>query len=162
MVATNGPGLLTFRQSEQSWAICYDKFSVNLLLLRHQSRYLLEIFSICSSHVSARLTEKFLPLLNLNASHSRFRPKLRTALVTVFVEIFKKEKNWDVFRPIPVAHLEEFWISWKKWFFKIFQRSLESRWNFSCSCLGVGKWKWSFRSKLGPILAKIDYFSLLK
>ena len=75
-------------KSDQSWAICYNKFSVKGQLLRHQSRYLFEIFSICSSYVCAKLTKKFLPLLNQAACHSRFQPKLWTALATVFVEIF--------------------------------------------------------------------------
>ena len=75
-------------KSDQSWAICYNKFSVNWPLFRHQSRYFLEFFSICSSHVFAKLTKKFLPLLNQAAGHSRFPPNLRTALGTVFVEIF--------------------------------------------------------------------------
>ena len=75
-------------KSDQSWAICCNNFSVNQPLLKYESRYLLEIFSICLSHVNAKLTKKFLPLLNQAASHSRYRPKLRTALATVFVEIF--------------------------------------------------------------------------
>ena len=80
-------------KSDQSLAICCNKFSVNGQLLRHQSRYLLEIFSICLSRVCAKLTKKILPLLNQAACHSRFWPKLWTALATVFVEIFQNGKN---------------------------------------------------------------------
>ena len=65
-----------------------DNFSVIEALLKQESRYLPEIFSISSSHVCAKLTKKFWPLLNQPASHGPFRPKLGTPLATVFVEIF--------------------------------------------------------------------------
>ena len=80
-------------KSYQSLAICCNNFSVNQPLLKYESRYLLENFSICLSHVNAKLTKKFLPMLNQAASHSQYRPKLRTALATVFVDIFEKEKK---------------------------------------------------------------------
>ena len=37
------------------------------------------------------------------------------------VEIFWKGKNWGGFRPFPVTHWKEIWISWKKRRFEIFQ-----------------------------------------
>ena len=55
---------------------------------RYESRYLLETFSICSSHVCAKLTTKFLLLLNQPASNGPFWPKFWTALATAFVDIF--------------------------------------------------------------------------
>ena len=93
---------------------------VILQWFRYESRYLLETFSICSSHVCAKLTTKFLLLLNQPASNGPFRPKLWMALATVFVGIFWK-KFWSGSRPIPVANWKEFWIYWKKkWCFLIF------------------------------------------
>ena len=115
-------------KSDQSWAICYNKFSVKGQLLRHQSRYLLEIFSICSSHVNAKLTKKILPLLNQPASNSQFGPKFWMALATIFVRIFFGKNFWWGSRPILVTHWKEFWISWKKWPFTIFRTSCASRW----------------------------------
>ena len=93
-----------------------------LLSFLFESSYLLEIFSISSSGDSAKLTSKFWPLLNQPARHGPFRPKLWTALATVFVGIFFRKKFWWGSRPIPVAHWKEFWISWKKWRFQIFQK----------------------------------------
>ena len=115
-----------FGNFEYTWAICYNKYSVNWPLLNHQSRYLFEIFSICSSQVCAKLAQKFWSLLNQPASHGPFRPKLWTSLATVFVDIFWKEKNWVGFRPFPMTHWKEFWISWKKRRFEIFWSSWKS------------------------------------
>ena len=63
-------------KSDQSWAICCNNFSVNQPLLKYESRYLLEIFSICSSHVCANLTKKFWPKLKQPACYGPFWPKL--------------------------------------------------------------------------------------
>ena len=68
------------------------------------------------------MTKKILPLLNQPASHSPFRPKLWTALATAFVGIFFRKKFWWGSGPIPVGHWKEFWISWKKRRFQIFQK----------------------------------------
>ena len=66
-------------------------------LLKQESRYLPEIFSISLSHVCAKLTKKFWPLLNQPASHGPFQPKLGMPLATVFVEIFQIEKKLGCF-----------------------------------------------------------------
>ena len=71
-------------------------------------RYRLEIFSICSSHVCANLTKKFWPQLNQSVSHGAFGPKLSLSQATVFVEIFKKEKNWWGSGPIGVTFWKDF------------------------------------------------------
>ena len=89
-------------------------------------RYLLEIFSICSSHVCANLTKKFWPLLNQPASHGPFRPKLWMPLAIVFVEIFQKEKNWWGSGPIGVTSWKDFSISLKKWRFWFFWKACGS------------------------------------
>ena len=86
-VVTNGLLLYTFLIFVQQEAICCNKFSVNQQLIKDGWRYLLEIFSICSSPDCAKLTKKFRPLLNQPASHCPFRPKLWTSLATVFVDI---------------------------------------------------------------------------
>ena len=91
-------------KSDQSWAICCNNFSVNQPLLKYESRYLLEIFSICSSHVNAKLTKKILPLLNQAASHSRYRPKLWRALGTLFVETFYRVGHSESKRPFGQAN----------------------------------------------------------
>ena len=109
-------------QSDQEGSIDVTKKSVILLSFLYESSYLLEIFSISSSGDSAKLTSKFWPLLNQPARHGPFRPKLWTALATVFVGIFFWKKFWLGSRPIPVTHWKEFWIFWKKWCFQIFQK----------------------------------------
>ena len=95
---------------------------VNFELLKSGLRYLSEIFTICSSHVCANLMKKFLPLLNRPARNGPFLPKFWTALATVIVGIFFRKKFWWGFRPISVAYQKEFWISWKKRRFQIFQK----------------------------------------
>ena len=95
---------------------------VNFELLKSGLRYLSEIFTICSSHVCANLMKKFLLLLNWPARNGPFLPKFWTALATVIVGIFFRKKFWWGFRPISVAYQKEFWISWKKWRFQIFQK----------------------------------------
>ena len=97
---------------------------VNFELLKSGLRYLSEIFSICSSHVCANLMKKFLPLLNQPACNGPFLPKFWTALATVIVGIFFWKKFWWGFRPISVAYQKEFWISWKKRRFQIFQKPI--------------------------------------
>ena len=99
-----------------------NKFSVIWQLLKYKSRYLSEIFTICSSHDCANLMKKFLPLLNQPARNGPFLPKFWTALATVIVGIFFRKKFWWGLRPISVAYQKEFWISWKKWRFQIFQK----------------------------------------
>ena len=86
-------------------------------------RYLLEIFSICSSHICANLTKNFWPLLNQPASHGPFRPKLWMPLATIFVEIFQKGKNWWGSGPIGVTSWKDFSIPLKKWHFLFFLKS---------------------------------------
>ena len=125
-VVTNGLLLYTFLIFVQQEAICCNKFSVNQQLIKDGWRYLLEIFSVCSSPVCAKLTKKFRPLLNQPASHGPFWPKLWTSLATVLVDIFWKEKNWVGFRPFPMTHWKEFLISWKKRRFEIFWSSWKS------------------------------------
>ena len=66
--------------------------------------------------------KKFLPLLNRPARNGPFLPKFWTALATVIVGIFFRKKFWWGFRPISVAYQKEFWISWKKRRFQIFQK----------------------------------------
>ena len=66
----------------------------------------------------------FLPLLNQPARSCPLLPKFWTALATVIVEIFFQKKFWCAFRPISVAYQKEFWISWKKRRFQIFQKPL--------------------------------------
>ena len=117
---------LIFPKFPYKGAICCNNFSVIWPRIKYESRYLLEIFNICLSHVCANLTKKFWPLLNQPASHSPFRPKLWTSLATVFVDIFWKEKNWVGFRPFPMTHWKEFLISWKKRRFEIFWSSWKS------------------------------------
>ena len=95
---------LKFEYLPYKGAICYNNFSVNKQVLKCESSYLLEIFSICSSSDSAKLTSKFWPLLNHPTRHGPFRPKLWTALATVFVGIFFWKKFWLGSIPIPVAH----------------------------------------------------------
>ena len=92
-----------------------------MLSFLHTSRYFPEIFRVCLSHVCAKLTKKLWPLLNQPASYGPFRPKLRWHLEAVFVEIFWNRKNWGGFRPLPVTHRKEIWISWKKRRFEIFR-----------------------------------------
>ena len=104
---------------------------VNFELLKSGLRYLSEIFTICLSHVCANLMKKFLPLLNGPARNGPFLPKVWTALATVFVGIFFRKKFWLGSRPIPVAHWKEFWISWKKWRFQIFQKLVCPYWSSS-------------------------------
>ena len=70
--------------------------------------------SICSSHVCVNLTKKFWLLVNQPASYGRFRPKLWKSLVTLFVEIFEKEKKWWGSGPIWVTSWKEFSISLRK------------------------------------------------
>ena len=97
---------------------------VNFELLKSGLRYLSEIFTICLSHVCANLMKKFLPLLNQPACNGPFLPKFWTALATVIVGIFFRKKFWWGFRPISVAYQKEFWISWKKRRFQIFQKPI--------------------------------------
>ena len=66
--------------------------------------------------------KKFLPLLNRPACNGPFLPKFWTALATVIVGIFFRKKIWWGLRPISVAYQKEFWISWKKQRFQIFQK----------------------------------------
>ena len=108
-------------KTDQEGSIGVTKISVILLSFLYESRYLPEIFSISSSGDSAKLTSKFWPLLNQPASYGPFRKKLQWPLETVFVEKFWNEKNWDGFRPFPVTHWKEIWISWKKRRFEIFR-----------------------------------------
>ena len=108
--------------------------SLETFKLKQESRYLLEIFSICSSHVCAYLMKKFWPKLNKPASHGPFRPKLWMSLATVFVEISQKEKSWWGSGPIWVPSWKEFQISSKKWRFEIFRTSAPSRY-FTMSTL---------------------------
>ena len=56
------------------------------------------------------------------ARNGPFLPKFWTALATVIVGIFFRKKFWWGFRPISVAYQKEFWISWKKRRFQIFQK----------------------------------------
>ena len=95
---------------------------VNFELLKSALRYLSEIFTISISHVCANLMKKFLPLLNQPARNGPFLPKFWTALATVIVGIFFRKNFWWGFRPISVAYLKEFWISWKQRRFQIFQK----------------------------------------
>jgi len=95
---------------------------VNFQLLKSGLRYLSEIFTICSSYVCANLMKNFLPLLNRSARSGPFLPNFWTALATVIVGIFFQKKFWWGFRPISVAYQKEFWISWKKRRFQIFQK----------------------------------------
>ena len=119
-------------QIDQQGSIVVTKKSLILLSFLYESRYLPEIFSLSSSGNSAKLTSKFWPLLNQPARHGPFRPKLWMALATVFVGIFFRKKFWLGSRPIPVAHWKEFWISWKKWRFQIFQKLVCPYWSSSC------------------------------
>ena len=80
--------MVNITKSDQKGSIGHNKFLVIWLYLKQESRYLLEIFSICSSQVCANLVKKFWPELKQPASHGPFRPKLWTPLATVFVEIF--------------------------------------------------------------------------
>ena len=67
-------------------------------------------------------------MLNWPASHGPFWPKLIMPLVTIFVEIFLKEKkDWRGFRPYLVTLGKEFEISLKNWRFENFQTSQQSR-----------------------------------
>ena len=119
---------------------------VDFELLKTGLRYLSEIFTICSSHVCANLMKKFLPLLNRPAHNGPFLPKFWTALATVIVGIFFRKKFWWGFRPISVAYQKEFWISWKKWRFQIFQK-LASPSNNEVLVLAKDKLqKWIWRS----------------
>ena len=95
---------------------------VDFELLKTGLRYLSEIFTICLSYVCANSMKKFLPLLNWPACNGPFLPKFWTALVTVIAGIFFRKKFWWGFRPISVAYQKEFWISWKKRRFQIFQK----------------------------------------
>ena len=56
------------------------------------------------------------------ALNGPFLPKFWTALATVIVGIFFRKKFWWDFRPLSVAYQKEFWISWKKRRFQIFQK----------------------------------------
>ena len=118
-------------KTDQEGSIGVTKISVILLSFLYESRYLPEIFSISSSGDFAKLTSKFWPLLNQPARHGPFWPKLWTAIATVFVGIFFRKKFWLGSRPIPVAHWKEFWISWKKWRFQIFQKLVCPYWSSS-------------------------------
>ena len=109
-------------QSDQTRDKAVSKKSVNQQWFKYESSYWAEIFRRCSSSVCAKLTKKFLPLLNQPASHGPFWPKLWTALATAFVGIFFRKKFWWGSGPIPVGHWKEFWISWKKRRFQIFQK----------------------------------------
>ena len=95
---------------------------VDFELLKTGLRYLSEIFTICLSHVCANLMKKILPLLIRPVRNGPFLPKFWTALATVIVGIFFRKKFWWGFRPISVAYQKEFWISWKKRRFQIFQK----------------------------------------
>ena len=119
------PLLVTLSKSAQHRVQSQMIKSVILQLFQYESRYLLEIFSICSSHVCAKLTTKFLLLLNQPASNGPFRPKLWTALATVFVEIFFRKIFWlpmrrnfeyleknGVFKFFKSLHLQVFRASW--------------------------------------------------
>ena len=61
-------------------------------------------------------------LLPARCGSGPFLPKFWTALATVIVGIFFRKKFWWGFRPISVAYQKEFWISWKKRRFQIFQK----------------------------------------
>ena len=95
---------------------------VNFELLKSGLRYLFEIFTICLPHACANLMKKFLLLLNRPARNSPFLPKFWTALATVIVGIFFRKNFWWGLRPISVAYQKEFWKSWKKRRFQIFQK----------------------------------------
>ena len=116
--------------SKNLWWTHAENFKMMSWLL-FELWYLLEIFSICSSHVCANLRKKFWPLLNQPASHGPFWPKLWMSLATVFVEIFQKEKNWWGSRPIWVTWWKEFSISFKKWRFEFFCRAKASTFTMS-------------------------------
>ena len=95
--------------------------------------YLLEIFSIYSSHICANLIKNFLLLLNQPASHGPFEPKLWMPLATIFVDIFQKEKKWWGSRPIWVTWWKEFSISFKKWCFEFFHWAKASTFTMTTS-----------------------------
>ena len=95
--------------------------TTNFQLFGHYSKKNQDIFLKFSAFVYHKSVLNWQKVFcNQPASYSQFRPKLWTPLGTVFVEIFWKEKNCGVFRPFPVTHWKEFWISWKKWRFEIF------------------------------------------
>ena len=98
-----------------------DKISYFEMIERWIKSWNFQQLFICS-HVCAKLTTKFLLLLNQPAINRPFHPKFWKALVTVFVGIFFRKNFWWGSRPIPVTHWKEFWISWKKWRFQIFQK----------------------------------------
>ena len=108
-------------QTDQQGSIVVTKKSVILLSFLYESRYLPEIFRVCSSHDSAKLTKKFWSFLKQLASCSPFRPKLWWPLATVIFEIFWNEKNFGGFKPFPITHWKKIWISWKEQRFEIFQ-----------------------------------------
>ena len=113
-----GPSMV---KKDHQGSIVVTKKPVILLSFLYESRYLPEIFRVCSSHVSAKLRKMFWPFLNQPASYGPYRPKLWWPLATAIFEIFWNGKNWGGFRPFPVTHWKEIWISWKKRRFEIFQ-----------------------------------------
>ena len=126
---------------------------VDFELLKTGLRYLSEIFTICLSHVCANLMKKFLPLLNQPARNGPFLPKFWTALATVIVGIFFRKKFWWGFRPISVAYQKEFWISWKKRCFQIFQKPVCPYWSSSWLMLSEENYqKWPILGFLGSKL----------
>ena len=86
--------------------------------------------------------KNFFLLLNWPACNGPFLPKFWTALATVIVGIFFRKKFWWGFRPISVAYQKEFWISWKKRRFQIFQKPSSPGFqcflvdNMHCKCFG--------------------------
>ena len=116
---------------------------VNFELLKSGLRYLSEIFTICLSHVCANLMKKFLPLLNQPARNGPFLPKFWTALATVIVGIFFRKKFWWGLRPISVAYQKEFWISWKKRRFQIFQKPSSPGFQSFLVCMSLKNWHYA-------------------
>ena len=114
----------TFDNFVQFGSIGYNKFLVIWLYFEYESRYLLKIFSICSSHDCANLTKKIWPLLNQPASKGQFWLKLWMPLATIFVEIFQKEKNGTVLDPLEYPLEKIFQYLFKNGVVKFFERAV--------------------------------------
>ena len=99
----------------------------------------LEIFSICISHVWAKLTKNFDHSLICVSVTPSSRQKLWAPLATIFVEKKIWKKFWWGFRHIWVTPWKEFLISWKKWRFEIFRTALPSR---ASVVHAWGYWSW--------------------
>ena len=103
--------------------------------------------------------KKFLPLLNKPARNGPFLPKFWTALATVIVGIFFRKNFWWGFRPISVAYQKEFWISWKKRRFQIFQKPSSPGFQSFLNYTTVG---WLFNNKVGLFGIKRFWFEVSK